>query len=537
MHATGPSEPKKGSGYFAKRLKEKGLTDDAPKTGNKADEPDVQSTVKAGQIFEESTKSIATMADDVSETAKLVSSMKEGLERVTKIADLFTNNPLCDSSGTCSYNGIGFSSKPDSEKDSAQQAISNYDDALSSVPTVKSAEIANLKTDANTIRDELQEFRDVINRKEAELLEFREKLNQARSQAHRFSIDESTRNELANYTVQELQENTDKVSEFDALTSNMDDFNSIQDTTNLATKQEEIKESEKKLLELRWNIKKSESEYEKRKALLSELDDVSSQVEKMESTRNALRDEIKKLEEMHNEPKLILRELEKKIEIAEREYSEKQAAVQKIEDVRSVLEYLKLDRDGLKSELEQIRTKIKESEKELREKNAANEALEDVRFTVSALRAEKETLDAEIEMIRAKLRKTEQELEEKRLEKERLGEVKTILAHMKLEKESLDAEIEELKIKVSKAEAEYRQKKAAADELHEVREVLAYLKPEREYLRSEISGLRSKIELLNHSYDEIYSKKHQMQLEFEDLRMKLKRLESEYEERKFSRFS
>lgn len=539
MHTTGPTESKKGSGYFAKRLKEKGVTEEAVKTESKADEPESQGTVKAGQIFEESTKSIATMADDVSETAKLVSSMKEGLERVTKIADLFTNNPLCDSTGACSFDGIGFSPNSESKtgRESGSQNLQNYSNIVMNDPNTASDDLANLKADATVIRDELQEFRDTINRKESELLEFREKLNQARAQALKFSGEDFSEYDISNESTQNLKEESDHISEFETLASNSDNFDSIQNIGNLTRMQQEVKEAEKKLLELRWRIKKSESEYEKRKALVEELEDVTAQVEKLESTRNGLQTEIKKLEEMHVEPKLILKELEKKIEIAEKEYAEKQAAVQKTEDVRAVLEYLKLDRDGLKAELEQIRTRIKESEKELQEKKAANEALEDARFTVTALRAEKDLLESEIEQIRIKLKKIEQEMEEKKLEKEKMGELKAIIVRLNLEKESLDTEIAELKTKTRKTEIEYQQKKTAADELHEVREILAYLKPEREHLKSEIASLRSKVEALGQSYDDLYSKKHQMQLECEDLRIKIKRLESEYEERKLSRLS
>lgn len=527
MHTEGQTEPKKGSGYFAKRLKENGVTEPATEEKAEPKEEQVVDEAKAGQIFEESTKSIATMTDDASETAKLVSSMRDGLERVNKIAGLFSNNPLCDSSGSCSYDGEEFSpdqnnvepvSIPDGEMTTWQAG--DEQKIIDMIGSLSPEEISSLKLDADMIRTELKQFRDQVSKKESEVLEFREKLNQAKTQAQEFVTHNLAMTPHSNGT-----------SEFDAVTSNQPaDFESIPDNSEfekLSATRREIKDGEKKLLELRWKIKKAEADYEGKKAAAEEMGDLASQIEKLEAKRDSLQIEIRKLEDQHKEPKLILRELEQKIESAKKEYDERQAAKQQLEDVRSVLEYLKLDKDGLKLDLEQIRSKIKEAEKEYQEKRAANDALEDARFTVSSLRMEKGTLDGELEQLQYRIKKAEKELEEKIAEKEKIGEYKAVVMHLKLEKESLNDEIVELKSKVKRAESEYQEKRAAVEELHEVREILAYLRPERESLKSEMTQIRSKLEKLEQSYDEISSKKRELQLEYDDLRFKLKRMESE----------
>jgi len=526
MHTEGQSEPKKGSGYFAKRLKENGATEPAKEEKAEPKEEQVADEAKAGQIFEESTKSIATMTDDASETAKLVSSMRDGLERVNKIAGLFSNNPLCDSSGSCSYDGEEFSpdqnsveavSVPDSEMTTWQTG--DEQKIMDMIGNLSPEEISSLKLDAGMISTELEQIRDQVSKKESEVLEFREKLNQARMQAQEFVTRGIATTPHA-----------DGVSEFDAVTSSPPaDFESIPDNgefEKLSATRQEIKDEERKLLELRWKIKKAEADYEGKKAAAEEMGDLTSQVEKLEAKRDGLQIEIRKLEEQHKEPKLILRELEQKIESAKKEYDERQAAKQQLEDVRSVLEYLKLDKDGLKQDLEQIRSKIKETEKEYQEKKAASDALEDARFTVSSLRMEKGTLDGELEQLQYRIKKAEKDIEEKIAEKEKIGEYKAIVMHLKLEKESLNDEIVELKSKIKRAESEYQEKKAAVEELHEVREILAYLRPERESLKSEMAQIRSKLEKLEQSYDEISSKKRELQLEYDDLRFKLKRMES-----------
>ncbi|WP_268541833.1 hypothetical protein [Candidatus Nitrosotenuis cloacae] len=526
MHTEGQSEPKKGSGYFAKRLKENGAVE--PAKAEEKVEPKQEAAVedaKAGQIFEESTKSIATMTDDVSETAKLVSSMRDGLERVNKIAGLFSNNPLCDSSGSCSYDGEEFSPDQNNDESSSIQdgemtawQTGDEQKIVDMIGNLSPEEMSNLKLDADTIRAELKQFRDQVSKKESEVLEFREKLNQAKMQAQEF-------------VTRDFTDVPTGISEFDSIASSkIANFESIPDNSEfekLSGIRQEIKNEEKKLLEVRWKLKKAEADYEGKKAAADEMGDLTAQVENLESKRDSLQAEIRKLEDQHKEPKLILKELEQKIESAKKEYEERQAAKQQLEDVRSVLEYLKLDKDGLKADLEQTRAKIKEVEKEYQEKKAANDALEDARFAVSSLKMEKSTLDGELEQIQYRIKKAEKELEEKIVEKEKIGEYKAVVMHLKLEKESLNDELVELKSRIKKTESEYQEKKAAVEELHEVREVLAYLKPERESLKSEISQIRSKIEKLEQSYDEIISKKREAQLEYDDLRFKLKRMESE----------
>lgn len=541
MQSDGASEPKKGSGYFAKRLKEKGLAAEPEKPqGGESKEPDA-AVQKAGQIFEESTKSIATMADDVSETAKLVSSMKEGLERVTKIADLFSNNPLCDSSGSCSFEGVSFTQDNDAEGKVGEDGwpvieTQEMPEELSEASEAASRQVSDLQIDADVIKEGLAEFQNAISRKESELLEFREKLKQARQQTVEL-VPQMISGTLAN-TVGELQA-PDNISEFDTATSSQNaSFETAIGVPDGIDMQQQISEDEKKLVELRWKIKKAEVEYEKRRAAAEETEDLTGQVEKLESRRDQLQSEIKSLEAQHKEPMNILRELERKIEAAKKELEEKTAASQQLGDVRSVLEYLKMDKDALKAELDQIRARTKEAENEYEERRAAADALEDVRFTVSAMRAEKETLEAELDQLRSRTKKAEQEYEERRLEREKIGELKSVLTHLRLEKEALDAEMSDLRLKIKKAESEYRQKKDAAEEIQEVREVLAYLKPEREYLRMELSQIRSKVESMERQYDDLVSKKRQMHLECDELGFKIKRLEVEHGEKKsFSRLS
>src|SRR5512147_2176020 len=110
MSGSSTNEPRKGAGYFASRLKEKGVEQqEDPKESTVQADAEIP---KYGQIFEESSKSIASMAGDMNETAKLVSSMKEGLERVSKAVNLIDiGNPLCDPFGSCSYNGVDFETK------------------------------------------------------------------------------------------------------------------------------------------------------------------------------------------------------------------------------------------------------------------------------------------------------------------------------------------------------------------------------------------------------------------------------------------
>ena len=447
MPSSGPNEPKKGSGYFASRLKEKGV--EQQKTPK---EPTIQvdvETPKYGQIFEESSKSIASMAGDMNETAKLVSSMKEGLERVSKAVNLIdVGNPLCDPFGSCSYNGVDFAAKStNSEGPTLDELDASADGSEESIELADGNEgkenegevseyttgISDLKFDADSIKDELQEFKDNMRQKETELVEFRTKLNNARLYAKEFANTDFSDIEPHNVTNQfnnQQMQNT----EFDTIISdqsvNIDSIQDEQGSSRLAEIQQEIKENERRLFEARWKTKKAESEYE--------------------------------------------------------------------------------------------------------EKRAAKEELEDVRLSVSVLKAEKEMLATSLEELRSKIKKSEAEYEEKRAAKEELGEFNAALTHLKLEKELLSTELSDLKIRIKKAESEYEDKKAANESLAEVREILAYLKPERDSLKSELGHLRNKIERLDESYNEINSKKREIQMEYDDLRYRFKKAESEYEDKKNS---
>src|SRR5574339_40455 len=183
MHSTGDNQPKKGSGYFASRLKEKGSTEEtnpAPAEPEKVEtvsSDQTQTAPKAGQIFEESTKSIASMTDDVSETAKLVSSMKEGLERVNKIKNLLISNPLCNDSGICSYQGVDIASPEKEESTQNEEKIAEM------INKYAQSNISDLQSDASSIREELQQFKNTIKQKESEISQFREKLNEVRQQS------------------------------------------------------------------------------------------------------------------------------------------------------------------------------------------------------------------------------------------------------------------------------------------------------------------------------------------------------------------
>jgi chromosome segregation ATPase len=502
-----------------------------------------------GKIFEESTKSISAMANEMSETARIVSSMKEGLVRVNKIADAIYNNPLDKTLANLSHKRNNFPNiLPRSHE--ATRLFEDVKTVHSETEGDKVDEIiaqhakdglSDLKLDAESIRQDLRQFQSNIKQKESELIEFREKLHQARLQAKN-EVGNPSCSVSSNGLLNDIPQGTDELqtsTEFETITTeNRDatDFDSIQgkQSDNRSDIELEIKEGEKRLLELRWKIKKAETEYEKRKAENEEFADLSAQVQELESKRDLLEIEIKKLENQNKEPKQELRELEQKIQSAKKEYEEKLAAKQEIEDVRSVLDYLKLDKESLKSDLEELRMKIKNAEKEYQEKNAAKDELEDVRFNVTTLKAEKETILAELDQIRTKIAKSEAELEEKRAEKEKLGEFKAVLTHMKIEKEALGIELDELKAKIKKIESELLEKKRASEEMHEVREILAYLKPERDAVKAELNQLRDKIERLQDSYDEINSRKRELQLEYDDLKSRLRKLESEYDEKKNS---
>lgn len=402
--------------------------------------------------------------------------------------------------------------------------------------------LSNLKLDAESIRQLLQ-FQNNIKQEEAKLIEFREKLNQTRLQAKVFAdqshADDVNSNVALSQVSEQTAENVQNLTEFDAVSPMDQDsagFNSIQGGQRFdkLSIQHEIKEGEKQLLELRWKIKKAEVAYEKRKAEKEEFEDLTSQIQESEVKRDFLKIEIRRLENQNKESAQELKELERKIEQAKKEYEEKLAAKQEFGDIGSVLEYLKLDKESLKSDLEDLRSKIKNTEKEYQEKKAAKDELEDVRFNVTTLKAEKETILAELEQIQAKIKKAELEFEEKRAEKEKIGEFKAVLIHMKIEKESFETEITELKAKIKKAELEHQKKKAAVEELHEVREILAYLKPERDSVKAELNHLSDKIEKLQDSYDEINSRKRELQLEYDEQKFRLRKLESEYEEKKNS---
>ena len=309
MHSSGDSQPKKGAGYFANRLKEK--TGEESKEEAKATpeasapapqeiqdkvSPDATATApKVGQIFEETTKSIAAMTDDMSETAKMVSSMKEGLERVAKIKDLLTSNPLCDDSGSCTFDGVNFAPQSQENEEKIANMITKY----------AQSNITDLQSDADSIREELQQFKNTIKQKESQIAQFREKLNEVRQQA----------NSSGDSTLQLSTLSEPAMSEFDAATSDQDlvSFNSIQ-TQDLGglvqIQQQELKDGEKKLLELRWKIKKAELEYEQKTLQTSQIEDLTTQVKSLESKKQALQLEVKNLENQNKEPKLELKELE-----------------------------------------------------------------------------------------------------------------------------------------------------------------------------------------------------------------------------------
>ncbi|HSA98247.1 MAG TPA: hypothetical protein VLF17_04135, partial [Candidatus Nitrosotenuis sp.] len=319
------SEPKKGGGYFANRLKEKGGGQ------QESPEPTVQADTeipKHGQIFEESSKSIASMAGDMNETAKLVSSMKEGLQRVSKAVNLIDiGNPLCDPFGSCSYNGVDFTAKSNSSDDpvldksdmqidgsekSIEHTNENADKEAEDEVSEYTTEISNLKFDSDSIKDELQEFKDNIKQKETELVEFRTKLNNARLYGKEFAGADFSDRELNDETGQSNSHQTQS-TEFDIITSNQSmDINSIQDDQDqnkLVEIRQEIRGEEKKLFELRWKTKKAESEYEDKRAAKEEIEDVRDEVNELEEKRDHLRAEIKKLETQNKEPRQELREL------------------------------------------------------------------------------------------------------------------------------------------------------------------------------------------------------------------------------------
>ncbi|HWP78247.1 MAG TPA: hypothetical protein VNL34_01180 [Candidatus Nitrosotenuis sp.] len=530
---TGDSEPRKSAGYFAKRLKESGVSVSESEKKEDIQEPQQQ---QAGQIFEESTKSIAAMAGDMSETAKIASSMREGIQRVNKIANILnSDNPLCDNQG-CSYDGVEFSA--DQNPDADQQTETNQirlsaqeaEKIANMISEYAKKNISDMKSDTDLIRRELQEFRDKLKQKESELTDFRSAINHARTQTGELTYD-------TEQTVQN-SDGLQQFSEFDVATSSSDSINELQEFDKFATIQRQIKEGEKKLLELRWKMKKIEMEYQQKAAQKEELDNITDDIQRLESKRDQLKAEIRDLENQNKEPRQELKDLQQKIEQAKKDYEEKFAAKKELDDVRSILDYLKLDKEALKSDLEELRAKIKQVEKEYEEKKAAKDQLEDVRFEVSTLKAEKDTLGAELEQLNLRIKKAESEYEEKKAEKEKLGELKAVITHLKIEKEAVESELAELKARIKKAEIEYQQKKAAVEELQEVREIIAYLKPERDSLKAELEQLREKIQKTQDTYDQINAKKRDLQLEYEELKFKLRKTESEYEEKKdFSRFT
>ncbi|RJQ26313.1 hypothetical protein C4565_07065 [Candidatus Parcubacteria bacterium] len=543
MDNNGSAESKNEGGY-KKRLKDASEARSAELTKTEQ-APQADSELQPGKIFEESTKSISEMTSEMRETAELVSSMREGLQRVNKIADVIYDNPLYNTQEDHRYSEIERLAAQNSEssqksladaKTTDKQSIDNYKVGDLVTDHTKDG-LSDLKSDTESIRHELMQFQNNIKQKESELIEFREKLNSARQQVRGFSdqdLADNVSSSLLTQISKSAPESQD-LTEFDAATSLNDstDFGSIQED-ELLNSQHEVKEGEKTLLELRWKIKKAEAEYEKRKAEKEEFGDLTAQIQALEAKRDSLKVEVKKLENQNKEPKQELKELGQKIEWAKKEYEEKLAAKQELDDVRSVLEYLKLDKESLKSDLEELRVRIKNAEKEYQEKKAAKDELEDVRFNVTTLKAEKETILAELEQLQVKIKKAESEFEEKRAEKEKLGEFKAVLTHMNIEKESLESELAELKEKIKKTETEYQEKKAAAEELHEVREVITFLKPERDAVKLELTQLRGKIEKLQDSYDEINARKRELQLEYDEQKIRLGKLESEYDEKKNS---
>ncbi len=522
---TADSEPRKGAGYFAKRLKEKGVHVDKPKKKEDTQKPEQP---KAGQIFEESTKSIAAMAGDMSETAKMVSSMREGIQRVNKIANILnSDNPLCDTQG-CSYDGVKFSveQNPDSESqtETNQITLSTQDEEriANIISEYAKKNISAMRSDADLIRRELQEFRNNLKQKESELTDFKNVLNHARTQTNELTYN-------SEHTVQQNSDDLQQFSEFDIATSSPDSINELQEFDKFATIQRQIKEGEKKLLELRWKMKKIEMEYQQKAIQKEEFGNMTAEIQKLELKRDQLKAEIRDLENQNKEPRQELKDLQQKIEQAKKDYEEKLAAKKELDDVRSILDYLKLDKEALKSDLEELRVKIKQVEKEYEEKKAAKDQLEDVRFEVSTLKAEKDTLGAELEQLNLRIKKAESEYEEKKAETEKLGELKAVITHLKIEKEAIESEIADLKARIKKAELEYQQKKAAVEELQEVREIIAYLKPERDSLKVELEQLRDRIQKTQDTYDQINAKKRDLQLEYDELKFKLRKTESEYE--------
>ncbi|MEM3064070.1 MAG: hypothetical protein QW177_01705 [Candidatus Nitrosotenuis sp.] len=531
------SDQKKGAGYFAKRLKESGV-----KPAEKVDAvpADKQPVSAAGQIFEESTKSIASMAGDMSETAKMASSMREGIQRVRKLANILNSeNPLCDENG-CSYDGVSFSNETTQEPAVETKAggtvtlsLKDEEKIASLIADYAKKNLSDIKADTDQIRNELQEFRDNLKRKEADLVQFREQVNHARTVT---SISDNTDQDSKN------QGDLQQFSEFDVATSagsvGLSSVDETHEFDKFATIQRQIKEGEKTLLELRWKIKKAELEYQQKDLRKEKIDDLEAKIRELEAKRDQLQIEVKNLESQNRAPKEELRELEQKIKQAEKEYEEKIAAKRELDDVRSILDYLKLDKEALKSDLEDLRSKIKQAEKEYEEKKSARDQLEDVRFDVSALKAEKDTLVAEIEQLNTRIKKAEAEYEEKKAEKEKMGELKAVITHLKIEKDVIEGELAELRAKMKKAELEYQQKRAAIEELQEVREIIAYLKPERDSLKSELEQLRDRIQKTQDVYDQINAKKRELQLEYDELKFKLRKAESEFEAKKdFSRFS
>lgn len=301
MLSNGPNEPRKGAGYFANRLKEKGIeVQEAPKDDV---EPDESSKPKYGQIFEESTKSIAAMTDDMSETAKLVSSMKEGLERVSKAVNLIdVGNPLCDPFGSCSYSGVDFVPKPTPESLTLDELSASMHESGNDVHNEEQADasseyttdaLSDLRFDANSIKDELQEFRDDIKQKETEINEFRTKLNQARLHAKEFASTDF--GGLGNEVTQ-ISDHSAHNTEFDAIDSdqfmNIDSIQNDQGSDRLSIIRQEIKAEEKRLLEIRWKTKKAEAEYEDKKAAKEELAEVGEVLEYLKPERDSLKAEL-----------------------------------------------------------------------------------------------------------------------------------------------------------------------------------------------------------------------------------------------------
>ncbi|MEM3100400.1 MAG: hypothetical protein QXT99_03485, partial [Candidatus Nitrosotenuis sp.] len=355
-------EQKKGAGYFAKRLKESGIKTEEKVEAVTADKQPVSS---AGQIFEESTKSIASMAGDMSETAKMASSMREGIQRVKKLANILNSeNPLCDDNG-CSYDGVNFLNEAtqqtaETQANTITMSLKDEEKIASLIADHAMKNLSDIRSDSDQIRNELQEFRENLKRKEVELVQFRERINQARTMTN----DGGSGAKQVAQSPNGLQQ----FSEFDVATSaDSADLSSVdekQEFDKFATIQRQIKEGEKALLELRWKIKKAQLEYQQIVLKKEEVDDLEAKVKELEVKRDQLQAEVKSLENQNKAPKQELRELEQKIEQTKREYEEKLAAKRELDDVRSILDYLKLDKESLKLELEELRSKIKQAEKE-----------------------------------------------------------------------------------------------------------------------------------------------------------------------------